>query len=228
MPTLYARDPATGNMVPVLGGMTQADADARYVQTAGGTITGSMTVPTTSNPNMGAAIVNKGYVDDWMVGMIVMFAGSTAPSGWLLCQGQAVSRTTYAGLFAVCGTTHGVGDSSTTFNLPDFRGRTPVGVGSSSYFNAIGEKQGAKTVTLTKSQVPNFTGSWTMHDAANRTMIYVVSGAFTAGTTAPNYRTGYQNPNNPSIGVATYSAGFGGGSHSNLTYSVTLNFIIKY
>ena len=52
---------------------------------------------------------------------------AVAPAGWLLCYGQAVSRTTYAALFAVIGTTYGVGDTTTTFNLPDMRGRIPLG-----------------------------------------------------------------------------------------------------
>lgn len=55
-------------------------------------------------------------------GAVIAFAGQTAPSGWLLCQGQAVSRTVYADLFAAIGTTYGVGDNTTTFNLPDLRG----------------------------------------------------------------------------------------------------------
>jgi microcystin-dependent protein len=54
-------------------------------------------------------------------GSVIAFAGQTAPAGWLLCQGQAVSRTTYADLFAIINTTYGVGDNSTTFNLPDLR-----------------------------------------------------------------------------------------------------------
>ncbi len=56
------------------------------------------------------------------VGVIQAFAGSTSPSGWLECDGSAISRTTYADLFAVIGTTFGSGDGSTTFNLPDLRG----------------------------------------------------------------------------------------------------------
>ena len=60
-------------------------------------------------------------------GASIPFFGSAAPSGWLLCYGQAVSRTTYAGLFAVIGTTYGVGDGSTTFNVPDLRGRVIAG-----------------------------------------------------------------------------------------------------
>ena len=60
-------------------------------------------------------------------GEVVPFAGATAPAGALFCYGQTVSRTTYAGLFAAIGTTHGGGDGSTTFNLPDLRGRVVAG-----------------------------------------------------------------------------------------------------
>lgn len=60
-------------------------------------------------------------------GVVEDFAGTTAPAGSLLCYGQAISRTAYAGLFAALGTVHGAGDGSTTFNLPDLRGRTTAG-----------------------------------------------------------------------------------------------------
>lgn len=62
-------------------------------------------------------------------GIIKMYAGSSAPDGWLLCDGSAVSRTDYSLLYAVIGTTYGAGDGSTTFNIPDLRGRFPVGAG---------------------------------------------------------------------------------------------------
>lgn len=61
------------------------------------------------------------------VGTQLSYGGSSAPTGWLLCAGQAISRTTYSALFAVIGTTYGVGDSSTTFNVPDKRGRASFG-----------------------------------------------------------------------------------------------------
>lgn len=60
-------------------------------------------------------------------GVVVAWAGSTAPAGWQLCDGSAISRTTYAALFAICGTAFGVGDNSTTFNVPDVRGRAIFG-----------------------------------------------------------------------------------------------------
>ena len=66
---------------------------------------------------------------DTPLGTINAFGGSVAPDGWLMCQGQAVSRTTYADLFAVIGTAFGAGDGSTTFNVPDFRESVPKGAG---------------------------------------------------------------------------------------------------
>lgn len=63
-----------------------------------------------------------------LTGVLFPFAGSTAPSWALLCFGQAVSRTTYAALFLQIGTTYGIGDGTTTFNLPDLRGRVPAGM----------------------------------------------------------------------------------------------------
>ncbi len=63
-------------------------------------------------------------------GMIVSFGGASAPKGWLLCNGAAVSRTTYKNLFSAIGTSYGAGDGSTTFNLPDFRECVPVGAGT--------------------------------------------------------------------------------------------------
>jgi microcystin-dependent protein len=62
-------------------------------------------------------------------GEVKMWAGATAPTGWLLCDGSEVSRTVYATLFAIVGTAFGTGNASTTFNLPDMRSRFPVGVG---------------------------------------------------------------------------------------------------
>jgi len=62
-----------------------------------------------------------------ITGEVRMYAGSAAPTGWLLSYGQAISRTTYAALFTAIGTTYGVGDGGTTFNVPDMRGRVVAG-----------------------------------------------------------------------------------------------------
>jgi microcystin-dependent protein len=88
-------------------------------------------------------------------GVINMWATTTAPTSWLLCDGTAVSRTTYAALFAVISTTYGVGDNSTTFNLPNLKGRVPVGRDSAdSSFDTMGETGGAKTHTLNTAEMP--------------------------------------------------------------------------
>ena len=65
-----------------------------------------------------------------MTGEVRMWSGSSAPTGWLLCNGAAVSRSTYSALFGITSTAFGVGDGSSTFNVPDMRGRVPVGVGT--------------------------------------------------------------------------------------------------
>jgi microcystin-dependent protein len=75
-------------------------------------------------------------------GSIIMFAGSTAPTGWFLAQGAAVSRTTYADLFAITGTAYGIGDGATTFNLPDFRQRFPLGKADAGTGATLGETGG--------------------------------------------------------------------------------------
>ena len=66
--------------------------------------------------------------DSVPTGVLNPYAGATAPVGWLLCFGQAISRTTYSTLFTAIGTTYGVGDGSTTFNLPDMRGQGTAGL----------------------------------------------------------------------------------------------------
>src|SRR5690606_40101311 len=75
-------------------------------------------------------------------GAIVAYGGTDAPTGWLFCHGQEVSRTTYARLFAVIGTTYGAGDGSTTFNLPDLRQRFPLGKAASGTGSTLGETGG--------------------------------------------------------------------------------------
>jgi microcystin-dependent protein len=101
------------------------------------------------------------------VGSVLDYAGSSAPTGWLLCYGQAVSRTTYAALYSAISTTHGVGDGSTTFNVPDCRGRTVAGkddMGGTSANrltnqtggidgDTLGATGGTETHTLTTAQL---------------------------------------------------------------------------
>ncbi len=78
-------------------------------------------------------------------GVVKMWVTSAAPAGYLLCDGSAVSRTTYSALSAVLGAVsypYGAGDGSTTFNLPDLRGRMPVGIGTNGDVDSLGESEG--------------------------------------------------------------------------------------
>lgn len=92
--------------------------------------------------------------DTLPIGAITEYGALDAPTNWLICDGSAVSRTDYAELFAVIGTSFGAGNGSTTFNLPDFRTRVPVGYKSSdSDFNAIGKTGGSKEMQKHKHSV---------------------------------------------------------------------------
>jgi microcystin-dependent protein len=128
------------------------------------------------------------------IGTVVTFAGSTAPTFWYLCFGQAVSRTTFAGLFTVIGTTYGVGDGVTTFNLPDCRGRiipgldnmggTPAGILTPTYYGAsttsLGTPGGSQSYTFLQANLPavNFTNSGiTLSDPGHTHTTGVLSGS---------------------------------------------------
>ena len=105
-----------------------------------------------STPAINATNLNNienGIATANITGSITMYAGATAPDGWLICDGSAVSRTTYADLFSVIGTTYGSGDGSTTFNIPNLKGRVPVGLDTSDTdFDTLGEKGGGKQIMI--------------------------------------------------------------------------------
>lgn len=127
------------------------------------------------------------------VGKVDMLAGGSVPIGWLLCNGQAVSRTTYAALFAQIGETWGDGDGSTTFNVPDFRGRVPRGVAASGTGDAVGETFGADTHT--------HTGPSHSHSNPN-----------TSTTGSHSHTQTTHDHSNPNTAVASGTAEFGAGS----------------
>lgn len=119
------------------------------------------------------------------VGSIFPYVAGTAPTGYVLCIGSAINRTTYADLFAVIGTTFGVGDGSTTFNVPDLRGRMIVAQNAGS-FTSIGGTGGAETITLTTNELPAHTHTGTTdsdgahtHGVTDPGHVHTVSGAAT-------------------------------------------------
>jgi microcystin-dependent protein len=105
------------------------------------------------------------------VGTIIPYAGSEAPAGWLFCDGQEVSRTEYAKLFAVIGTTYGAGDGSTTFNLPNLKGRVLVHRDNADTdFDTLGKIGGAKTHILTVDEIPSHSHSISDDGSHNHTI----------------------------------------------------------
>lgn len=119
-------------------------------------------------------------------GSIVAWGAATAPTGWLLCVGSAINRTTYAELFAVIGTTYGVGDGSLTFNLPDMRGVTPAGTNGT---NALGQGTGtalnASSVISTDAETQTITPGVTAVGVSSKdtTGVDVVTSIVTAAHT---------------------------------------------
>lgn len=108
-------------------------------------------------PSGGASILETNPI-----GAILEWPSNTIPINWLLCNGQAVSRTEYSELFKVIGTTYGAGDGSTTFNVPDRRGNIAIGKNDSdSDFNTLGKKGGAKKRTLVLANIPSHTHTFT-------------------------------------------------------------------
>ena len=138
---------------------------------------------------MGVSSALAGAVNAVPLGTVSGFAGSTAPSGWQLCYGQAISRTQYAGLFAVTSTTYGSGDGSTTFNVPDLRGRVVAGLdnmggtdaGILSTANTLGTTTGTEAITLTTAQIPSHNHTQDSHNHTQNAHGHVVSANSFAG-----------------------------------------------
>jgi len=174
-------------------------------------------------------------------GVILSYGGANAPTGWLLCDGRAISRTTFAGLFAVLSTSFGVGDGSTTFNLPDLRGRFPryddnmgnhgiSGVTASGAASRdTGRVHGSAQVDATKRPTTAFTTAAAPVSGSSQ-IGYVLSappgGNVGAPTTAtdPN-RTGIINVTNSLTAAA--STVNGGGDAETRPINVAVNAIIK-
>lgn len=167
------------------------------------------------------SLSNKTVAGVFPTGGIISFGGSSAPSGYLLCDGSAVSRTTYAALFAVLGTTYGTGDGSTTFNVPDLRGRSPLGSGQGSGLTnrALGASGGEETHTLSIGEMPS-------HSHVHGVPWYG-SGNFTYNNPAsgPAYRM-TPHPDDGSGNVSTNATG-SGNAHSVMDPFMVTNFIIK-
>lgn len=184
------------------------------------------------DPDTTIAALNQGQNPP---GTVLPYAGASAPTGYLLCYGQAVSRTTYAALFAIIGETYGAGDATTTFNVPDLRGRFPLGkddMGGSSAnrvtdtdADTLGGADGDETKALNHDHTYNtvIAHSHTITvegNTANNTPTYISGGSTTVGSA---------NFNTSSTGSASGTTASGGSATQDIMPPfVTLNYIIKY
>jgi microcystin-dependent protein len=188
------------------------------------------------------------------VGSIHQFAGSQAPQGYLLCEGQAISRTDFARLFSVLATTYGVGNGTTTFNIPDLRSRVAVGRAASGTFATIAATGGAETHALDVTQIPSHTHIQNPHNhsqnshnhsqnshnhtyngqPATRFVNYGQNSPINGNAMTP--RGGMENAtatNNPTTATnqnttATNQNTGSSSPHNNLQPYNTVNYIIKF
>jgi len=148
------------------------------------------------------------------IGTIVPFSGELIPDGYLECNGAAVSRTTYSELFVVVGTRYGSGDGSTTFNLPNLKGRVTVGQNTAdTSFDTLGETGGEKTHKLTWDEMPS-------HTHGRRTTCGGRGNTSADGSSAGGYKW-HDSGNNQ-----TESAG-SDQPHNNLQPYIVTKYIIK-
>jgi microcystin-dependent protein len=197
-----------------------------------------------------SGLLNQGFIAP--VGSMWMYGGSSAPSGWLFCDASAVSRTTYSALYTIIGTTFGSGDGSTTFNLPDLKGRTPIGAGTGSGLTARarGDKVGEENHALSTAELashghsvsatsdnqtptvsitdPGHTHAVAGPDQANSGSTRLAAGS-TSSATGSNTTgiTASQSAHSHTITVSQSNAG-SGTAHNTMQPSICLNFIIKY
>lgn len=169
------------------------------------------------------------------IGTILIYAGGTIPTGWLECNGQAVSRTAYKDLFAFIGTAYGGGNGSTTFNVPDLRGRAVIGYGQGSGLSSwgLGTKGGQESVILTASQSGLRSHS---HGTATDGRSFVTTATDGASITRHTVSSGsgaanmVRSANAFHTGATTASAGDwdAAAAHTNMQPFIALKFIIAY
>jgi microcystin-dependent protein len=170
-------------------------------------------------------------------GALIDFAGASPPAGWLLCYGQQVSRTTYSTLFAVIGTQYGAGDGSTTFNVPDMRGRVAAGLDAGSGrlpgFTALGVTGGAYSTPILTANLPPYTPTGTVSVAAWND-VYNVPLVSNFGVGPPLSAISYGSgttTTTPNSTTATFAGVPQGGTNTELIIvqpTISLNKIIKF
>ena len=170
-----------------------------------------------TNKQLKDLLVSDG--DTLPIGSIIPYGSSTTPSNWLKCDGSAVSRTTYSELFSVIGTLYGSGDGSTTFNLPNLKGKVTIGQDTTdSDFNTIGKTGGEKEHILNVYEMP----------AHNHNLNAFTSGSGSTGRFTGTYEwssTSSDTEGTRWIGDTVYAGG--GQAHNNIPPYIVSNYIIK-
>jgi microcystin-dependent protein len=168
-------------------------------------------------------------------GIVLPYAGSSAPAGYLFADGSDISRTTYATLFGAIGVVFGPGDGSTTFTLPNLNGRAPIGTGtytdpvSGSITRSLGEVLGAEKHVLTEAELASHTHGIT-DPGHTHPQGYAAGGSGFNATPAVNGDNGFNQAATRTAssvtGVIAQSTG-GNTAHNNMQPSLGLNYIIK-
>lgn len=170
--------------ITTLQGADIAHAALTAAHGASGAVVGTNNTQTLNNKTLASpTITNPPSNVANPPGTILLWGGSsTPPSGYLYCNGAAVSRTTYAALYSAIGTSYGAGNGTSTFNLPDFAGAVPVGIHTGvAQFNAMGKTGGDRNVTLTTGNLPAHTHS-IAHTHSGNTGASAVEANFSTDT----------------------------------------------
>ena len=170
-------------------------------------------------------------------GSLTAFAGATAPTGWLICDGDQYPQASYASLYAIIGNTYNTGgETAGYFRVPNIKGRVIVGRDASdSDFNVLGETSGAKTHTLTESEMPSHdhTGfiSGGSHSHSMNTGAALTLGAgnslFANSGNPPVTSAGSTGTSPSHSHTLTINNAGSGNAHNNLQPYIALNWIIK-
>ena len=174
--------------------------------------------------NVGTTGVISGASGGTITGELKMWPTGTAPTGYLLCNGALISRTTYAALFAVIGTTYGAGDGSTTFTLPNFKDRMPIGAGNTYSANTTG----GSTDAVIPSHTHSATDSGHSHqyavwfDGTGSHTQYGSDGGQPYSTAGGVNKTSVAASANISVGSTGVSA-----TNANLPPYIGIHFIIR-
>ena len=223
-----------GTVLPVTSGGTGAATLAANNVILGNGTSAPLTVAPGTSGNLltstGTTWASTAPAPGVLTGSLLMWPTATAPSGYLLCAGAAVSRTTYAALFAIISTTFGAGDGSTTFNLPNYIDRMPIGSGSLYGVGSIGGSADAIVVSHTHTATSNVSDPGHVHSTRTNT-----GGA---GGSAGYLPTGFNSfygsaPNGmdaatTGITVGTTNSTEGvSATNANLPPYLGINFIIK-